>query len=249
MMKFGMLAAAFVALHPGVGAAHAQLQPTPAGWEAEQAIDKSAAWVDEQIAVFERKEPAANIKLALRRAQMLLPDDPVVTNQLAFYLGGGQPDDVYLDILAFRPDEPVANYYLAETLSGEGYVNLALPYYAKAASQRPNDAVVQDNAGMNAFYAEDDAACIAYLTRSLEIGGAVATDVAQARRVLCAGRQEEGSARGLRQGRSWRRLFGSHVQRGRVRRLRLGDGARWTTGCAAPPPRRTTGRRMRAIAS
>jgi tetratricopeptide (TPR) repeat protein len=50
-------------------------------------------------------------------------------------------------------------------------VNLALPYYAKAASQRPNDAVVQDNAGINAFFAEDDAACIAYFTRSLAIGG------------------------------------------------------------------------------
>ena len=172
MMKFGMLAAAFVALLLGVGAAHAQLQATPAGWEAEQAIDKSAAWVDEQIAVYERKEPAANIKLALRRAQMLLPDDPMVPNQLAFYLGAEQPDELYLDILAFRPDEPVANYYLAEKLSGEGYANLALPYYAKAASQRPNDEVVQYNAGMNAFYAEDDAACIAYLTRALEIGGA-----------------------------------------------------------------------------
>ena len=130
-----------------VANAGAQIQPTPKGWEPEQAINKSAAWVDEQVAVFERREPAANIKLALRRAQMLLPDDPVVTNQLAYYYGGGQPDHVYLDILAFRPDEPVANYYLAEKLSGEGYVNLALPYYAKAASQRPNEAVVQENAG------------------------------------------------------------------------------------------------------
>lgn len=154
-----------------VASASAQIQPTPKGWEPEQAINKSAAWLDEQIAVFERKEPAANIKLALRRAQMLLPDDLVVTNQLAYYYGSGQPDHVYLDILAFRPDEPVANYYLAEKLSAEGYVNLALPFYAKAASQRPNDAVVQDNAGMNAFYAEDDAACIAYFSRSLEIGG------------------------------------------------------------------------------
>jgi tetratricopeptide (TPR) repeat protein len=172
MMKFGRLAAAFVALLLGVSAAHAQLQATPAGWTAEQAIDKSAAWFDEQIAVYTRKEPTANIKLALRRAQMLLPHDPVVLNQLAFYLGAEQPDELYLDILAFNPDEPVANYHLAQNLSREGYVTLALPYFAKASIQRPNDEAVQYNAGMNAFYAEDDAACIAYLSRALEIGGA-----------------------------------------------------------------------------
>ncbi len=169
-MAAGALTAALAAaLATG---AMAQIQPTPAGWEPDEAIAKSAAWVDEQIAVFERREPAANIKQALRLTQMLLPDDPIVTNQLAFYHGGGQPDHVYLDILAFRADEPVANYFLAEKLSAEGYVNLALPYYAKAASRRPNEEAVQYNAGMNAFYAEDDAACIAYLTRALEISGA-----------------------------------------------------------------------------
>jgi len=150
--------------------AFAQIAPTPDGWKPEQAIAKSAAWVDEQIAVFERREPDANIKLALRLAQMLLPDDPVVTNQLAFYFGSGQPDHVYLDILAYRPDEPVANYYLAEKLSGEGHANLALPYFAQAAAKRQDDRVVQYSAATNAFYAEDNAACIAYFTRALAIG-------------------------------------------------------------------------------
>lgn len=151
--------------------AAAQIAPTPDGWKPEQAKAKADAYIAEQIAVFTRKAPANDIKLALRRVQMVRPDEPTVTNQLAFYVGEGQPDQFYNEILAFRPDEPVATYYLAQKLSDEGYVNLALPFYAKAASQRPNDAVVQEKAGMNAFYAEDDAACIAYLTRSLEIGG------------------------------------------------------------------------------
>jgi predicted Zn-dependent protease len=63
----------------------------------------------------------------------------------------------------------VANYYLADKLSGEGYVTLALPYFAKAASARPNEAPVQYNAAINAFYAEDDAACISYFTQALTL--------------------------------------------------------------------------------
>lgn len=162
-------AAVAVAVCCAAGAS-AQIAPTPAGWELDEAIAKASAWVDEQIAAFERREPAANIKLALRQAQMLAPDEPTATNQLAFYLGPSQPDRIYLDILAFRPDEPVANYYLAENLSREGYEALALPYYATAARQRPDDVVIQFHAGMNAFYAEDNAACIAYLTRAQAIG-------------------------------------------------------------------------------
>lgn len=161
----GVMAAAFAAT------AAAQIAPTPAGWEPEQAVSKTDAYVAQQVAVFTRKAPADEIKRALRLAQMVRPDEPTATNQLAFYLGAGQPDGAYLDILAFRPDEPVANYYLGQKLSEEGYANLALPFFARAASQRPNDAVVQDNAGLNAFYAEDDAACVAYFTRALEIGG------------------------------------------------------------------------------
>jgi hypothetical protein len=85
-------------------AALAQVAATPAGWEPEQAIAKADVWIHEQVAVYERREPAADIKLALRRALMLAPDEPTATNQLAFYYGPGQPDAVYLDILAFRPD-------------------------------------------------------------------------------------------------------------------------------------------------
>lgn len=161
----GVCAAAFAST------AWAQLQPTPKAWEPAQVVAKTDAYVAERIAVFTRKAPSAEIKLALQLAQMVRPDEPTVTSQLAFYLGAGQPEGAYLDILAFRPDEPVATYYLAQKLSEEGYANLALPFYAKAASRRPNDAVVQDNAGLNAFYAEDDAACIAYFTRSLAISG------------------------------------------------------------------------------
>jgi tetratricopeptide (TPR) repeat protein len=151
--------------------AWAQIAPTPAGWEPEQAEAKVDAYIAEQIAVFTRKAPADEIRLALRLAQMVQPDEPTVVNQLAFYLGEGQPDQAYIEILSIRPDEPVANYHLAQNLSKEGYVNLALPFFAKAASQRPDDAVVQYHAGMNAFFAEDDAACIAHFTRSLAIGG------------------------------------------------------------------------------
>jgi tetratricopeptide (TPR) repeat protein len=189
MNMFGKLAVTIVIALQLIGAAHAQLQATPAGWEPEQAITKSAAWVDEQVAVFERREAPANIKLALQLTQMLLPDEPVVTNQLAYYDGPAQPDRVYLDILAYRPDEPVANYYLAQNLSGEGFENLALPYYAAAARQRPDDLVVQYNAGLNAFYAEDNAACIAYLTRALAIGSAGAdTEQAYLKRGECHAR-------------------------------------------------------------
>lgn len=171
MNTFGRWAAGLAVAMCFVTTAGAQIAPTPDGWKPEQAITKTDAYVADQIAVFTRRAPADEIKRALRLAQMVRPDEPTVTNQLAFYVGGGQPDHVYNDILTFRPDEPVAAYYLAEKLRTEGFVNLALPYYAKAASQRPNDAVVQDNAGINAFYAEDDAACIAYFTRSLAIGG------------------------------------------------------------------------------
>jgi len=152
-------------------AASAQIAPTPDAWKPDQAKAKADAYVAGQIAVFTRKAPAGDILLALRLVQMVRPDEPTAISQLAFYLGANKADAVYTDILAIRPDEAVANYYLAEKLSGEGYVNLALPFYAKAIAQRQNDAVVQYNAGMNAFYAGDDAACIAYLTRSLEIGG------------------------------------------------------------------------------
>ncbi|RYG38622.1 MAG: hypothetical protein EON93_01700 [Burkholderiales bacterium] len=149
----------------------AQIAPTPAGWEPDQAKAKADAYVAERVAVFTRGGPRDEIRQALRLAQMVRPDEPTVTNQLAYYLGEGQPDQAYGDILAFRPDEPVANYYLAQKLSNEGYANLALPFFARAASQRPDDAVVQYHAGMNAFFAEDDTACIAYFTRSLAIGG------------------------------------------------------------------------------
>ena len=114
--------------------AAAQIAPTPDGWKPEQARAKADAYIAEQIAVFTRKAPANDIKLALRRVQMVRPDEPTVTNQLAFYVGEGQPDQFYNEILAFRPDEPVATYYLAQKLSDEGYVNLALPFYAVPAS-------------------------------------------------------------------------------------------------------------------
>ena len=154
-----------------VASAWSQIAPTPAGWEPEQVRTKTDAYVAEQVAVLTRNAPRDEIKLALKLAQMVRPDEATVTNQLAFYLGEGQPDQVYNDIVAYRPDEPVANYYLGLKLSNEGYATLALPFFERASNQRPSDGLVQYQAGMNAFFAEDDAACIAYFTRSLAISG------------------------------------------------------------------------------
>lgn len=154
-----------------VASAWSQITPTPAGWAPEQVRTKTDAYVAEQVAVLTRNAPRDEIKLALKLAQMVRPDEPTVTNQLAFYLGEGQPDQVYNDILAYRSDEPVANYYLGLKLSNEGYATLALPFFERASNQRPSDGLVQYQAGMNAFFAEDDAACIAYFTRSLAISG------------------------------------------------------------------------------
>jgi tetratricopeptide (TPR) repeat protein len=153
-----------------VGAASAQIAATPDAWKPEQAKAKTAAYVAEQVAVQQTKPKGVDIARALKLAQMVRPDEPTVTNQLAFHVGPGARADVYREVLDFRPDEPIANYYLAQSLSADGYVHLALPYYKAAADKRPGDAPVQYNAAMNAFYAEDNAACVAYFTRAFAIG-------------------------------------------------------------------------------
>lgn len=163
----GTALAATLCLAP---AAWAQIAPTPSGWEPGQAKAKTDAYVQRRIEVFNRKAPDSEIRAALKLAQMVRPDEPTVLSQLAYYLGTWGSDQEFLDILAFRPEDPLANFHLAGNLSEQGYVNLALPYYAKAAALRPNVSWVQYDAGMNAFYAEDDAACVANLTRALAIG-------------------------------------------------------------------------------
>lgn len=170
MASFGRWAAVCAVAMSVSAAAWAQIPPTPAGWGPEQAASKTSDYVARQLDVVKSNAPDRELKPALRRIQMLRPDDPVALAQLALKVGPEGSDQDFLDILAFRPDDDLANLYLAGNLSDEGYVDLALPFFAKAAAQRPEAGWLQYDAGMNAFFAEDDAACITYLGRAISAG-------------------------------------------------------------------------------
>lgn len=183
MVRFKTLAAAAAVFMLSVaGQAQARLQPTPAAWTPENVAAKTDAFVAAELQVYRDKSlPQERRKEALSLVLALRPDDPTAVKGMAFYLSVGAPENRYRELLDFAPANALANYYLAHSFSDDGYVGLAMPHYRAAVTARPNEDSILFYAGMNAFFAEDNAACIDYLTRALAPGSLPSDSAQQSR--------------------------------------------------------------------
>lgn len=162
------------------------------------------------VADYLHKADAQDVDTALgslQLAQMMDPGNAEVLRRLAVYTR--KPDSFYMEILFFLPDEPNANFNLARKLAGEGFFDLAQPFFLTAAAGS-TDVIGSESAARNSYFAEDYANCVRLYDRTLELGAKNATE-AYLKRAEChallghkaEARADFGQAQALQPGTEW----------------------------------------------